>query len=653
MIKLDKLSVDIETFSEVDLKKQGLYKYAAHRSFEILLFSFKDNDLPTVRIDLAAGQKIPKAIIAKLYDPNVIKTAWNAAFEIRCISEHLMRLGMPALKTNQWHCTMVKATMLGYPPSLQFAALAVGVGKKKLETGKNLIKVFCVPRKPTKKDPRTRIYWNDEPELWEEFGQYCERDVDVEYEIYVKLEWFVIPNVERNIWVLDQMINARGIKIDRELVDNVIDLSDTHSRVRKDEASDITGLSNPNSVAQLKAWLGDELGMPIPSLNKDAVKELIGVTDASDVIQLLKIRQELSKSSVKKFHKMRLTMDDKDDSVRGLFQYYGANRTGRWAGRFVQVQNLRRNKLKDLKTARECAKQAGYDFFADMYDQVSDTISQLCRTAFIARNGSRFVISDFSAIEARVIAWLAGESWRLEVFKTHGKIYEASASQMFGIPLEQIDSDLRTKGKIAELALGYQGAVDALIKMGALDMGLSEDELLPIVKAWRKANRKICSLWYDVNNAAIHTVRTGETTHVSKVKFAMHRGFLVCILPSGRKLYYPNARLVESEYGNESIQYKGTDEKGKWTTIRTYGGKLVENIVQAISRDILAHAMMKVTKRGYIIVMHVHDEIVAEMPIGQGNIKEMNALLAEPIPWANGLPLAAAGFESEYYKKDD
>lgn len=654
------LNIDIETFSSVDIKKSGLYKYVQSPDFEVLLFAYSANGQPTQIVDLTQGEEIPKEIRLALTSDSVTKHAYNAAFEWYCLSKHLGvydRIGW----LSQWRDTMLHGLYCGYTAGLGATAKAIGLpqDKRKMTVGNSLIKLFCTPTKPTKKNGnRTRTLPHHEPEKWELFKEYCIQDVEVEKEIEKRLSRFPVPEAEQKLWELDQRINVRGIKIDQKLVDGAIYSSNLITSELKEEAISITGLSNPNSAAQLKQWLAQQ-GLEVENLQKDTVLELLENT-SGDIKRVLEIRQELSKTSVKKYQAMKDAVCE-DGRVRGLLQFYGANRTGRWAGRLVQVQNLPRNYLDTLDLARELARGKKVDALKVIYGNVPNTLSELIRTAFIPSEGNKFAISDFSAIEARVIAWLAGEQWRLDVFNTHGKIYEASASAMFGVPIEEITkgSDLRQKGKVAELALGYQGAAGALVQMGALNMGLTEEELPDIVKRWRSSNRRIVDLWYSLENAALAVMRTGQPQGVKGLLLQRESDiqngldFLTLTLPSSRKLFYVNPFLAENDFGKEAIHYRGMNQTTKkWEKISTYGGKLTENVVQAIARDCLAVTLARLDKAGYESIMHIHDEVVLDVPQEQVDLEKIENIMKQPIPWAPGLPLNADGFISDYYMKD-
>lgn len=654
------LSIDIETYSSIDIKKAGMYKYALSDDFQILLFAYSVDFGEVKIIDLAKGEILPEVIISALNDKNIIKHAYNAPFEWWCLNQAGYKTSI-----EQWRDTMFHGLYCGYTAGLGATGTAIGLpqDKKKDTTGKALIKLFCVPCKPTKKNGgRLRNLPHHEPEKWELFKNYCIQDVVTETGIYERLSNFPVPQEEQELWVLDQKINAYGVKIDTELVRGALNINDIITAELTEEAVQVTGLDNPNSAAQLGKWLKEKTGQDIENLQKGTVSELIGSLEDKEAVRVLEIRQELAKTSIKKYVAMEEAICP-DGRVRGLLQFYGANRTGRWAGRLVQVQNLPRNYLETLDYAREIVKSQDADFLKLVYGNVSDTLSQLIRTAFVPSEGHKFVVADFSAIEARVIAWLAGEQWRQEVFATHGKIYEASASQMFGVPIELIKKGnpeyaLRQKGKVAELALGYGGSSGALIAMGALDMGLEEKELPDVVRRWRNANKRITDLWYGIENAVIKLMETGETQGLKGIIFSREidliygQDFLTIKLPSGRKLYYPKPHLKENRFGSNALHYFGVNQTTKkWEVQETYGGKLVENIVQAISRDCLAVTLKRLETEGLQTVMHIHDEAVIDADPNV-DLDKVCELMGQPIEWAPGLLLKAAGFESSYYMKD-
>ena len=641
------LSMDIECFSDVDLIKCGVYAYADSPAFEILLFAYSFDGGETQIIDLAQGEKLPAEVEDAIFDVSVTKTAYNANFERTCLSKYFGRYIPP----ESWHCSAVQAAMLALPRSLEDVGRVLGLDEQKMKEGKELIRYFCVPCKPTKANGgRTRNLPCHAPEKWELFKTYCKRDVDVEKSIRRKLHNFPIPESEMELYRLDQRINDRGVLVDMGLVEQAIACERLHKEVVTKRAYELTGLENPNSVAQLKGWLGDK-GMEAESLSKKAVADMIAETDG-EVEELLRLRLLMAKTSVKKYEAMERSVCS-DGRVHGLLQFYGANRTGRFAGRLVQIQNLPQNHLPDLELARDLVKQGRFEDIELLYDSTPNVLSELIRTAFIPKPGCRFVVADFSAIEARVLAWLSGEQWRLDVFTSHGKIYEASASSMFHVPMEEITkgSPLRQKGKLAELGLGFGGASGALISMGALDMGLTEDELPPLVAAWRKANPHITQFWWDVDAAAIKAVTEKQKTKVGKIIFEYKSGILFITLPSGRKLSYVKPRMAVNRFGRDGLTYEGISENKKWSRIETYGPKLVENIVQGTARDLLAEAMLRVEKKGYPIVMHCHDEIIAEVPEGSGSVDEMCEIMAVQPKWAAGLPLRADGYSCSFYQK--
>ena len=641
------LAADIESFSDVDLVKCGVYAYADSPAFEILLFAYSFDGGETQIIDLAQGEKLPAEVEEAIFDVSVTKTAYNANFERTCLSKHFGRYIPP----ESWHCSAVQAAMLALPRSLEDVGRVLGLDEQKMKEGKELIRYFCVPCKPTKANGgRTRNLPCHAPEKWELFKTYCKRDVDVEKSIRRKLHNFPIPESEMELYRLDQRINDRGVLVDMGLVKQAIACERLHKEVVTKRAYELTGLENPNSVAQLKGWLGD-MGMEAESLSKKAVAEMIAETDG-EVEELLRLRLLMAKTSVKKYEAMERSVCS-DGRIHGMLMFYGANRSGRWSGKNVQIQNLPKNDIPDLELARELVKQGRFEDIELLYDSTPNVLSELIRTAFIPKPGCRFVVADFSAIEARVLAWLSGEQWRLDVFTSHGKIYEASASSMFHVPMEEITktSPLRQKGKLAELGLGFGGAAGALISMGALDMGLTEEELPPLVAAWRKANPHITQFWWDVDAAAIKAVREKQKTKVGKIIFEYKSGILFITLPSGRKLSYVKPRMAVNRFGRDGLTYEGISENKKWSRIETYGPKLVENIVQGTARDLLAEAMLRVEEKGYPIVMHCHDEIIAEMPEGTGSVDEMCEVMAVQPEWAEGLPLRADGYQCSFYQK--
>lgn len=642
------LSLDLETYSDVDLVKCGVYAYVNSPNFEILLMAYCFDNEKVKIIDLALHEVIPEDVKKVILSDEVMKTAFNANFERTCLSKYF---GIN-LKADTWCCSAVQASMLALPPSLECVGEVLGLNNKKMKEGKELIKYFCCPCKPTKiNGNRTRNLPIHDLEKWKIFKSYCIRDVEVESEIRNKLKNHQITEKEMELYRLDQSINDRGILVDMNLVKNAIACDKQFIVTATERAYELTGLENPNSVAQLKGWLKDR-GITIESLSKKDVSNLVAECDG-EIEEALKLRLLMSKTSVKKYEAIERSVCS-DGRVHGLFQFYGANRTGRWAGRLVQVQNLPQNHIKDLELARNIVKNGKLEELEMFYESTPKVLSELVRTAFIPKSGCRFIVADFSAIEARVLAYLAGEKWRLDVFKTHGKIYEASASAMFHVQIDQIKkgSELRQKGKIAELALGYGGSTGALISMGALEMALKEEELKPLVTAWRNTNPNITKFWWEVDKAAITSVKEKSTTKVGRIEFKYCGGILFIKLPSGRKLSYIKPRLQINKFEREGLSYEGITESKKWGRIETYGPKLVENIVQAVARDLLAEAMLRLDKAGYEIVMHVHDEVVIEASINKGSLNEVYEIMSVSPKWAEGLCLRADGYECSYYKKD-
>lgn len=653
------ISIDIETKSSVDIKDAGMYKYADSKDFEILLFAYKVGNGPTKIVDLYQGEDIPDYIIDALKSPDFIKHAYNAAFEWYCLN----RAGYET-PLQQWRCTMAHGLYCGYTAGLEATGNAIGLPqeKKKLAIGKSLIRYFCTPCNPTKSNGGRE--WNlpkHAPDKWELFKKYCAQDVETEWEIGNRLKFYPMPDSEIDLWQMDVRMNAYGVRVDKELIEGALFIDACSNTQLAEEASVLTGLSNPNSTQQLLGWFRDQ-GLELANMQKETITETLGKELPGKVKRVLEIRQQLGKTSIKKYTAME-EAKGADCRVRGLTQYYGANRTGRWAGRLVQMQNLPRNYLGTLDSARKLVKSKNYEGLKLIYGNVSDTLSQLIRTAFIPSQGNKFVVADFSAIEARVIAWLAGEQWVNEVFATHGKIYEATASQMFGVPVEKIvkgnpEYELRQKGKVATLALGYQGGTGALIQMGALNMGLSEEELPDIVDRWRKANPRIKDLWYGVEQAALTAMQTSEPQAIKGLIFRFEgeviyrQSFLTVQLPSGRKLFYPKPFLGENQFGRQAIHYYHVEQSTKkWALTSTYGGKMTENIVQAIARDCLAETLKRIEEKGLQVVFHVHDEVIIDSPL-EVSVDEICDLMAKPIDWAPGLVLKGAGFESQYYKKD-
>jgi DNA polymerase bacteriophage-type len=646
------LSIDIETYSSVDLIKSGVYAYCESSDFEILLIAYAFDDEEVQIVDLASGEKMPADILKAMTDPTIIKTAYNANFERTCLAKYFHQPMPP----DQWRCSSVHALMLGLPGYLDGVAKCLRLKDQKMREGKALIRYFSVPCKPTKvNEGRTRNLPEHDLDKWATFKDYCKQDVEVERQIRNKLEAFPITKVDQKLWELDQKINDEGVLIDKTLVFNAIQADKAFQDELFEEAVRLTGLENPNSPAQLKGWLLKQ-GVEVNSLAKKKVEALMGEVENPKVKRLLELRQAMSKTSVKKYEAMERSICH-DQRIRGLLQFYGANRTGRWAGRLVQIHNLPRNSLKDLQIARDLLKTGNFDTLELLFESVSDVLSQLIRTAFIPSQDHRFVVADFSAIEARVIAWLAGERWRMDVFQSHGKIYEASAAQMFKVPIETIDkgSPLRQKGKIAELALGYGGSKGALMQMGALEMGLTEDELPELVSAWREANPNIVKLWWGIEAAAIRAVKEKIVVKMQYgLTFHYTKGILFITLPSGRSLAYVRPRIgVDGRFGKEQLTYEGTEQGSKqWGRIPTYGGKLTENIIQAIARDCLAVSMLRLDEAGYRINFHVHDEVILDVPVGTGSMEEVENIMGQSIDWAPGLPLGADSFETFYYKKD-
>ena len=657
------LSIDIETYSSVDLAKCGVYKYTEATDFDILLFGYSADGNPVQVVDLACGETIPPEVIAALTNDDVTKWAFNAQFERICLSRWLRDHGgfdnayysIPEdtvgnyLDPASWKCTMIWSAYMGLPLSLEGVGAVLGLGKQKLTEGKELIKYFCQPCAPTKTNGgRTRNLPENAPDKWDAFKRYNIRDVEVEMSIQEKLAKFPVPETVWEQYHLDQEINDRGVALDMELVHQAIAM-DTHSRADLTAAmKKLTALDNPNSVQQMKQWLSDN-GLEVDSLGKKEVAEMLKTAPA-ELQKVLLLRQQLAKSSVKKYQAMEKAVCA-DGRARGMFQFYGANRTGRWAGRIIQMQNLPQNHLPDLAEARGLVRCGDFEGVELLYEDVPDTLSQLIRTAFVPKPGYKFIVSDFSAIEARVLAWFAGEIWRQEVFEKGGDIYCASASQMFKVPVEKhgVNGHLRQKGKIAELALGYGGSVGALKAMGALGMGLSEDELQPLVTAWRNSNQNIVRFWWDIDRAAMNAVKYHMDGEVCGIKFCYQSGMLFITLPSGRHLSYVKPKLGTNQFGSECITYEGIGGTKKWERLETYGPKLVENIVQATSRDILCYAMR--TLSHCFITMHIHDELVIEARPGV-DLKVLCEQMGRTPPWANGLKLRADGYETMFYKKD-
>lgn len=641
------ISIDIETYASANLGKTGVYRYAASADFELLLFGYAVDFGAVQVVDLTQGKQIPDDILQALDNPHIIKSAFNAQFERVCLSRFVGH----RLDPSGWHCSRVWSATLGLPLSLKDVGTVLGLDKQKLTAGKELVKYFCTPCTPTKANhQRTRNFPYHGPDKWQKFKYYNQRDVEVEMEISQKLSRYPVPQSEWELYWMDQRINDRGIEIDQTLVKNAITCDTTFREHYLTKSQKLTGLENPNSPIQLKNWL-NEHGVQVDSLAKAAVSDLVQNT-TGDVKEVLNLRQLLSKSSIKKYVAMQNAICP-DGRVHGLLQFYGATRTGRWAGRLVQVQNLPRNSLPELQAVRELVKQGNFEILGALYDSVPDVLSQLIRTAFIPKAGCSFYVADFSAVEARVIAWLSGEAWRQKAFANNKDIYCESASQMFGVPVVKhgINGELRQKGKIAELALGYGGSVGALKAMGATKMGLTDDELPPLVSMWREASPKIVQFWWDVDKAAKDCIRTNLPTKTHGISFTYQGNCLFIKLRSGRKLCYPQPKIGINRFGSESITFMGINTVKKWGRIETYGAKLVENIVQATSRDLLALAMQRLEKAGYPSVMHIHDETVIEAPSGK-SLDEIIAIMTETPAWAKCLILNAAGFIGNFYQKD-
>lgn len=642
---MESISIDLETFSDVDIKEAGTYKYTESECFDIMLFGYSIDNGPVEVIDLSI-ETLPVEIVKAITDPAVTKYAFNAAFERRCLSVYLKTF----LPAEQWVCTMIKSAMVGLPFKLDQVAKALKLDQGKISEGKALIRYFGTPCKPTAKNGgRVRNRPWDAPDKWARFIEYCKHDVELERTIANKIKFLQIPERERRLWVLDQKINDRGVKLDLKLINQVIKIDTINNLRLAQEMTNLTGVDNPNSGAQLRGFFG------VKSLTKQAVKDQLEEEDPeSDRARALEVRQELAKTSNKKWPGM-LDGVQLDGRIRGILQFYGAGRTGRWAGRRLQPQNLPGIKLKSgcLDLARNLALAGDIGGIEFLYGNISDTLSQLIRTAIIPAPGHVLRVCDLSSIEARITAWLAGEKWVLEVFRTHGKIYEAAAANMLKIPIEEVTKEQRQKGKIGTLALGYQGGVNALVTMGALQMGIAEEDLPGIVYGWRRINPMTVKLWYDVNDAAIIAVRDNVKTRTSKgITFHVEKGVLFVTLPNGRRLAYLRPKIGPGKFGNDQLSYEGLHQKTRqWVRLDTYGGKLVENIVQAIARDILAEGMLNVDDRGYNLILTVHDELVTEDPIGVGSIEEIEKLMTRVPSWAPGLPLGAEGFESQYYKK--
>jgi len=653
-----KLHIDIETYSSVELKDCGLYKYIESPDFEILLIAYAIDQGEVQIVDLARGEELPGEFIAAFKSVDTELHAHNAAFERIALGKYFHGKGAKLSPLN-WHCSMVKAAYCGLPLSLEQVSAALNMGDKgKLDSGKDLIRYFCKPCKPTKtNEGRTRNLPHHDPEKWEAFKEYCKRDVEAERFIDNRLRNYKIPEFERENYIIDQIINDRGIKVDLPMVEAIVAVDKGYSEELMEKAKALTGLDNPNSPAQLKKWLSNALAKEVKSLAKDSIPALMEKTDNRAVLDVLDLRTKMSRSSIKKYTKM-LDSTCSDGRAHGLFQFYGANRTGRWAGRLIQLQNLVQNHLGNLSVVRELAASGDRDTLELMYEDLASVLAQLVRTAFVARDNHTFIVADFSAIEARVIAWLAGETWRLDVFNSHGKIYEASAAMMFNVPIDKITkgSDLRAKGKIAELALGYQGSVGAMKQMAGPDTDLTEEDMKGIVDKWRRANPKIARFWKDVENAAKRAVQNSPCELQHGLKFNRDADYLVITLPSGRQLFYREPSFTTNQFDQPCIQYKGMiQETRKWGNVPTYGGKLTENIVQAVARDLLAHAITLLEDSGYEVVMHVHDEVVCEVNLKLDSDEELEKvceIMGHGPEWSKGLPLEADGYVTPFYKKD-
>lgn len=666
-MNIRELSIDLETYSDVDISKCGVYKYAESDNFEILLFGVSVDNAPVTVYDLTAGDVIPAEILAALSDDTVTKWAFNASFERICLSNWL-RKHYPEyfqsynntddpvhnyLNPISWKCTMIWSAYMGLPLSLEGAGMVLRLQDQKMKEGKDLIRYFCSPCKATKANGgRTRNLPEHAPDKWELFKAYNGRDVEVELYIKQKLSKFPVPDFVWDEYHLDQEINDRGILLDMDVVENAIAFDEKSKSALMLAMQNITNLDNPNSVVQMKQWLSEN-GVEMESLGKKDVTKLIKSPDScdnDDITEALKLRLQLAKSSVKKYQAMQNAVC-KDGRAHGMFQFYGANRSGRWAGRLIQLQNLPQNHMSDLAEARELVRTGDYDTMHLLYDDIPDTLSQLIRTAFIARPGYKFVVSDYSAIEARVLAHLAGESWRSKVFAEGKDIYCASASQMFGVPVEKhgVNSHLRQKGKIAELALGYGGSVGALKSMGALDMGLTEEELQPLVNSWREANPMITAFWWDVDTAVKTAIKQRTTTEIRGIRFIYKSGILFIRLPSGRVLSYVKPRIGENKFGGESVTYEGIGATKKWERIESYGPKFVENIVQAVSRDLLCYAMQNLSN--WQICGHVHDELIIECP-EDTDMHSICSVMGKSPVWMPGILIRGDGYETKFYKKD-
>lgn len=665
---MKELSIDLETYSDVDIKKCGAYKYAESFYFEILLFGVSIDNGPVTVYDLASGEEIPEEILAALSDDTVIKWAFNATFERVCLSNWLRRHHPEFFKTygkegdpvqkfldpTSWRCSMIWSAYMGLPLSLKDVGAVLKLQDQKLDEGQNLIRYFCKPCRPTKVNGgRTRNFYYHDPEKWEMFKAYNKRDVEVELAIKQKLAKFPVPEFIWEEYRLDQEINDRGIMVDMNMVSNAIAMDSESKATIKERMQDYTGLYNPNSIIQLKEWL-DKQGVDIPALDKKAVTDYLRTTKENNenyrVVKALELRLQLARSSVKKYQAMENAVC-RDNRAHGMFQFYGANRSGRWAGRLIQLQNLPQNHMPELEYARELVCEDNFGRLDADFDDVPDVLSQLVRTAFVAKNNHKFIVSDYSAIEARVLAHLAGETWRSKVFAEGGDIYCASASQMFGVPVEKhgVNGHLRQKGKIAELALGYGGSTGALVAMGALDMGLTQDELLPLVYSWRNTNPKITTFWWDVDAAVKETITKRIQTEVRGIEFSYRSGMMFIKLPSGRSLCYVRPKIGENRFGGESVTYEGVGATKKWERIESYGPKFVENIVQAISRDLLCFAMKNLSD--WQICGHVHDELIIECP-EDTDVSTITSVMSRTPSWMPDIRIRGDGYETLFYKKE-
>jgi len=646
------LSIDLETYSDIDLSECGVYRYV-EGDFHILLFAYAFDDAPVLIVDMARGEELPQEVVDAIFDDSIIKAAWNASFERTCLSHYFGR----QLSPDSWQCSMVWAASLSLPLALKSAAQVLKTGEQKDKAGEALIRLFSMPCKPTKTNGgRTRNLPEHAPEEWEQFKAYCLQDVRTERDIRHKLEMFPMKASEWDYYHMDQRINDRGVLIDHQLVTQAIACDRMLTEEMANKAQELTGLENPNSVSQLKGWL-DKRGIPVESLGKKDVAALIRDLDKNspdqEAIDMMKLRLQMAKSSVKKYQAADRYICA-DGRAHGLFQFSGANRTQRWAGRGIQLQNLPQNKIQTLDEARELVKMGAFDTLDLIYGNVPDILSQLLRTMLIPKPGHIFIVCDFSAIEARVLAWLAGERWRLEAFKRGDDIYCASASQMFGVPVEKhgVNGDLRQKGKVAELACGYGGATGALISMGALDRGLKESELPGIIESWRASNPHIVQFWWDVERAAIDTVKDHKDRTVGRIGFQHSANTLWFVLPSGRRLAYIKPRLEPNRFGKLALTYEGVGANNKWARIETYGGRETENLCQATARDLLAEAMWRMEKAGLSIVGHVHDEVILEVPEGAVTVEDVGNIMNQNPPWAKDLLLSSAGYWGRYYFKD-